>query len=94
MTKDINSKTNLTGAAGSNSTQIATGSGYLERITINTTSAWTIGILDGTASASTSIANIPATAVVGVYDYGCAFANGLRVTTVGHGGDATLVWRQ
>lgn len=74
--------------------QISTGQTILERITINLTTATTLGIIDGTSGVTINGPRFAANAVVGTYHYGIVLAKGLRVTAPAHLGDITIVWRQ
>lgn len=78
-------------------TQVFSGPGTLERIVNNTSTQWTIGIVDGTAGATITTALIAKGSSSGNYDFNCKIANGLRIITTGAATinpDATVVWRQ
>jgi len=67
-------------------TQVKSANGTLHNVTVNTTATGTITVVD-TANANctggTTIAVLPASAVVGNYTYDLQFTNGLCVTTAG-----------
>lgn len=62
-------------------TTVKSGSGFLNRLVINTTAAGAITIYDNTAASGTKIATLPASAVVGTYTYQGRFAIGLTIVT-------------
>lgn len=74
-------------------TQVATGKGVLQAITVNTTAAGTISIIDGTSGSTVNIGLLKASVVEGTYWYNCVFANGLRIIT-GAASDITVTWAQ
>lgn len=80
-----------TNIASATTTTVKSGSGYLQRITINTTAAGTIVVYDNTAGSGTKIASFPASAVVGTYEFGCRFSVGLTIVT-GAASDITVVY--
>lgn len=76
-------------------TQAKSAGGTLHNLTINTTAAAAITVVDTSAancSGGTTIAILPASAVVGDYAYDLAFNNGLCVTTAGTP-DITVTFR-
>lgn len=80
-------------------TQVVTGPATLVSVVINVSSLYTVAIADGTASASTLIGTIAKSATSGDYEYNCAIANGIRITTTSTGGagivpDVTVIYRQ
>lgn len=89
-----NSNTNIVAASGANQTQVATGPCTLESITVNLTSAWTIGIIDGVAGSTPNVGLLKASVAEKTYYYNTRLANGLRIAYSGHGGDITVTWRQ
>jgi len=69
--------------------------GTLHNLTLNTTAAAAITIFDSSqanCSGGVTIAVLPASAVVGDYNYDLQFANGLCITTAGTP-DITITWR-
>lgn len=71
----------LVNIASATTTTVKSGSGYLNRIVINTTAAGTITIYDNTAASGTKIATIAASAAQGTYTYQGRFAIGLTIVT-------------
>lgn len=90
----FNSTTNITATTGSGQTQIITGRATLESITVNSTSAWTIGIIDGTSGSTPNVGLLKASVAEKTYYYNLTVAAGLRIAYSGHGGDITVTWRQ
>ncbi len=74
-------------------TQVFTGRGTLQAITINTTAAGTITIIDGTSGSTANVAIIKASAVEGTYWFNCIMNAGCRVIT-GAASDITITWAQ
>ncbi len=81
-------------------TQVVIGPAILERITINVSSAYTIGVIDGTAGTTANVATIYKSATTGPHDFNCAMANGIRIVTTQTAvtgtilPDITVVYRQ
>jgi len=88
-----NSVSNIVAASGLGQTQIFTGACTLESITVNLTSAWTIGIIDGTSGSTPNVGLLKASIAEKTYTYNCRLANGLRIAYSGHGGDITVTYR-
>ena len=93
MPKDFNSYTNIVAAGGVGQTQVVTGPAVLESITVNLTSAWTIGIIDGTSGSTPNVGLLKASVAEKTYLYNLRVANGIRIAYSGHGGDITVTWR-
>lgn len=74
-------------------TQVATGKGVLQAITVNTTAAGAISIIDGTSGSTVNIGSLKASIVEGTYMYNCTFATGLRIITAG-ASDITVTYMQ
>jgi len=74
-------------------TQVVTGRGFLRAITVNTTAAGTIKIIDGTTGTTANIGTLASSVAVGTYRYDVVFANGLRIVT-GAASDITISWCQ
>lgn len=72
-------------------TQVLAGPGRLVAIVVNTTSAGTIGIIDGTAGTTVNVGQLKASVAEGRYKYGIAVAQGIRIVT-GSTSDITVVW--
>lgn len=79
--------------ATNTTTQVATGRGTLQAITVNTTSAGSIKIIDNTAGSTANIGTLKASVAEKTYWYNCVFANGLRIITAG-ASDITVTWAQ
>lgn len=79
-------------AAGA-TTQVFTGRGLLQAITVNTTAAGTIKLIDNTAGSTANVGTIVASASPGTYWYNCSIANGLRIITAA-ASDITVTWAQ
>ena len=71
----------LLNIASATTTTVKSGSGYLNRIVINTTAAGAITIYDNTAASGTKIATIAASAALGTYTYQGRFSIGLTIVT-------------
>jgi hypothetical protein len=74
--------------------QIASGPTTLERITVNTTTATTIGVIDGTSGTTANVATIKSSVAEGTFYYNVRLASGLRIYAPQHLADVTVVWRQ
>lgn len=74
-------------------TQIFTGRGLLQAITINSPAAGTITIQDGTASSPATIGIIAASSAAGTYWFNCSISTGLRII-LGSTTDITVTWAQ
>lgn len=87
--------TNLTSATNT-AVQIATGRVILHFITVNSTSALTIGVINGTSGnvTSSNVARLKASVAEGTYRYDVTLGTGLRIAPSGHFGDVTVVWSQ
>jgi hypothetical protein len=99
--KPVNAQ--LAAASGFNYSHITTATntlakaanGTLHNLTVNTTAAAAITLFDSSAAnctGGTTIAVLPASAVVGDYNYDLQFLNGLCITTAGTP-DITVTWR-
>lgn len=87
-----NEYTNIKGAT---TTQVYTGACTLERIIVNTATAGTIGIIDGTSGTTVNVGTITPGASqlgVGTYWYGVTCGLGIRIVTSASP-DITVVWR-
>lgn len=82
----------MTNIATNTTTTVKSGSGYLARITINTTAAGAITVYDNTAASGTKIATFPASAVVGTYEFGGRFTTGLTIVTAA-ASDITVIYQ-
>ena len=72
-------------------TQVFTGTGRLHYITVNTTAAGTIGIIDGTSGTTVNVGQLKASVAEGTYRYDVAVGAGLRIVT-GAASDITVCW--
>ena len=79
--------------ATATTTQVATGRGVLQAITVNTTSNGAISIIDDTSGSTVNIGSLKASVAEGTYWYNCSFAKGLRIITAG-ASDITVTWAQ
>lgn len=84
--------TSLAYIATATTTQVKTGAGFLHCITVNTTAAGTIGLIDNTAGTTVNIGQLKASVVEGSYCYDVPFATGLRIVT-GAASDITVSYR-
>lgn len=76
------------------STQVFSGKGILQAVTINTTAAGTITIIDGVGSAASPVVAVLKSSVVeGTYLYNCAISTGLKVVTAA-ASDITVTWQK
>jgi len=82
--------TNITSGA---TTQVFTGRGLLQAITINTTAAGTIKIIDNTSGTTANVGTIVASAGIGTYWFNCSISSGLRIVTAA-ASDITVTWAQ
>ncbi len=75
---------------------VFSGAGVLHYITVNRTSATTIGVSDASvaANATANVAQLPSNAVVGTYRYDVSVMNGLVIVPGAHIGDVTVVYTQ
>lgn len=71
-------------------TQVFTGRGKLQAITINTPAAGTIGIIDGTTGTTVNVGLIAASST-GTFAYNNVISQGLRIVT-GAATDITVTW--
>ena len=94
---EYHSKTNIAQLTAGTQSQVFTGAGVLKSITINTASAWTVGVIDGTSGAAANVATIKSSTAEGTLYYDCIMANGCRIANTnssGRGGDITVTWMQ
>lgn len=80
-------------AAGTTTTTVKSGAGYLHLITINTkgASSNTLTVYDNTAGSGTVIAVIDTTVAPGPFGFNCTFQTGLTlVSATGTGADLTV----
>ncbi len=64
-------------------TQVFTGRGQLHSITVGTTAAGAITIIDNTTGSTPVIATLKASIAEGTYKFDCSISTGLRITTAG-----------
>ena len=95
---EYNSKTHIaTVAVAGAATQVVSGSAVLERIVVNVSSLYTVGVIDGTTGSTVNVAQIGKSATTGSYEFGCVMANGIRIITTGAltiNPSITVIWRQ
>lgn len=70
-------------------TQVKTGAGFLHCVTVNTTAAGTIGIIDNTSGTTVNIGQLKASVAENTYCYDVPFTTGLRIIT-GAASDITI----
>ena len=74
-------------------TQVLTGQGILHYITVNTTAAGTIKVIDNTAGSTANVATLASNVAEGTYIFHCVMAAGIRIITAA-ASDITVVWSQ
>lgn len=79
---------NVTGAQ-----KIFDGNGTLHYITVNQTTATTVGIIDG-AGATANVGQLKTSIAEGTYRYDVTIANGLTIKPAAHCGDMTICFTQ
>lgn len=72
-------------------TQVYTGKCILHAITVNTTAAATIGIVDNTTGTTVNVGQLKASVVEGTYQYHISMSKGIRIVT-GGASDITVCW--
>lgn len=78
----MNPAYNYNNIASATTTVVKSGGGLLHSITVNTTAAGAITVYDNTSAASTKIATIAASPVIGsTFIYDVAFKTGLTIVT-------------
>ncbi len=77
--------------ATATTTQVVVGPCKLNYITINTTAAGTIKVIDGTGGTTANVATLVASAPVGTYRFDCVMATGIRIVTAASS-DITVCW--
>ena len=82
--------TNITSAS---TTQIFTGKGVLQAITVNQVAAGSIKVIDNTSGSTATIATIDTSTSTGTYGYNCTISKGLRIITDASS-DITVTWAQ
>jgi hypothetical protein len=78
--------------ATATTTQVKTGPGFLKSITVNTTAAGAISIIDNTSGSTVNIGQLKASVAEGTYEYNVSFATGLRIVTAA-ASDITVSYR-
>lgn len=74
-------------------TQVFSGRGTLQAITVNTSAAGTIGIIDGTTGTTVNVGQLKASVAEGTYWFNCVMKAGCRIVT-GANSDITVTWAQ
>lgn len=74
-------------------TQVATGPCILIGITVNTTAAGTIGIIDDITGTTVNVGQLKSSIAEGTYAYNCIMKKGIRIVT-GAASDITVLWKQ
>lgn len=90
---DKNLRASYTYINTATTTQVITGAGVLHGITVNTTAAGAISIIDGTSGSTANIGMLASSVAPATYLYNCTFANGLRIVTAA-ASDITVIWTQ
>lgn len=85
-----NQYTNIT---TNTSTQVFTGKGILQAITVNTTAAGSITLADGTSASNVAFGVLVSNATVGTYWYNVSVSGGLYITTAASS-NITVTWSQ
>lgn len=67
--------------ATATTTQVKSGAGFLHCITVNTTAAGAISVIDNTSGSTVNIASLKASVAEGSYCYDVPFTTGLRIIT-------------
>lgn len=67
--------------ASAKTTQVKSSAGFLHSITVNSTAAGTIKVIDGTSGSTANIATLKASVGEGTYTYDVEFSTGLRIIT-------------
>lgn len=83
--------TNIT--AGTNGSQIFTGRGILQAITVNTTANGVIKIVDGLTGSTANVGTLKASVAEGTYWYNASISQGLRIATAA-ASDITVTYAQ
>lgn len=78
--------------ASATTTQVYTGGCILESITVNTTAAGTIGIIDGTSGTTVNVGQLKASVAEGTYYFNVQMKSGIRIVT-GAASDITVAYR-
>lgn len=96
MTQRISNEYSYTRLTSANAAavQIFTGRGVLHFITVNTTTAASVGIIDGISGGIPNIGKLKISVAEGTYRYDAVCGAGLRIAPSGHLGDLTVVWSQ
>lgn len=89
MNPQPNAYKNITTAT---TTQVYTGQCTLVSITVNTTSAGTIKIIDGTSGTTANVATIAASVLPQTFVYNITMTNGIRIVTAG-ASDITVMFK-
>lgn len=79
--------------ASATTTQVATGNCVLHAIVVNSTTAFQIGIIDGTSGTTANVGIMQASIPPGTYEYNCVMKLGIRIVTLG-ASDITVIWSQ
>jgi len=82
---------NYTPITSATTTVVATGTGVLGGICVNTSAAGTIKVYDNTEASGTKIGTLKASIGEGVYLTNVSFKNGLTIVT-GAASDVTVKW--
>ncbi len=73
-------------------TQVSTGPRTLVAITVNTTAAGAISIIDGTSGTTANIGTLKASILEGTYWFNVACGTGIRIVTAG-ASDITVIYK-
>jgi hypothetical protein len=72
-------------------TQVVTGQCTLHYITVNTTAAGAISIIDGTSGSTVNVGSLKSNIGEGTYRFDCVMRLGIRIITAA-ASDITVVW--
>lgn len=81
MATNVRTQNQFSHISTTTTTQVHTGRGTLKSITVNTTAAGTIGIIDNTTGTTVNIGSLVASVAEGTYTYDLVFTKGLRIIT-------------
>lgn len=92
MSDDVYSDNESTHISTATTTQVTSARAILVSITVNTTAAGTITVIDNTSGSTPVNAILKASVVEATYWYNMAMATGIRIITAA-ASDITVTWR-
>ena len=93
MSEDIYSKNEYNHISTQTTTQVYTGACTLVGISVNTTAAGTITIVDGTSGSTPVVGILASSTVGGYYPFNVSMGSGIRIIT-GAASDVTVIYRK